>query len=241
MIVRRLVLVLSIVVCGSLAMAAAVFGAGGGLGPGQTLFSDTNANASFGGKGGPPEGFSVFVNQGLNSFEPEDGGVTTVNRSTIVKLTVFTASGTGGACYVIPDSDFVVSRNLQSATLNTTLTTANMCKGKGTPTISSGAPPLSTNGVLPPVINLPPSITIDVTWNGTGVTSVLRSKSTFECLDYSTDMSSTNRAAAAGATGSISMLTGSRTASYAVVGSTDGTIDVSGVLSSSCPLLGFGG
>jgi hypothetical protein len=240
MIVRRLVLVLSIVVCGSLAMAAAVFGAGGGLGPGQTLFSDTNANAFFGGKGGPPEGFTVFVNQGLNSFEPEDGGVTTVNRSTIVKLAVFTASGSGGACYVIPDSDFVVSRNLQSATLNTTLTTENMCKGKGTPTISS-APSLSTNGVLPSVINLPPSITINVTWNGTGVTSVLRSKSTFECLDYSTDKSSTSRAAAAGATGSISMLTGSLTASSAVVGSTDGTIDVSGVLSSACPFLGFGG
>jgi hypothetical protein len=116
-----------------------------------------------------------------------------------------------------------------------------MCKGKGTPTISTGAPPLSTNGLPPPVINLPPSITINVTWNGTGVTSVLRNKSTFECLDYSTDTSSTNRAAAAGATGSISMLTGSRTASFALVGSTDGTIDVSGILSSSCPFLGFGG
>jgi hypothetical protein len=37
------------------------------------------------------------------------------------------------------------------------------------------------------------------------------------------------------------MLTGSRTASFALVGSTDGTIDVSGILSSSCPFLGFGG
>src|SRR5258708_25517651 len=130
MIVRRLVLVLSIVLCGSLAMAAAVFGAGGGLGAGPTLFSDTNANAFFGGKGGPPEGFSVFVNQGLNSFEPEDGGVTTVSRSTIVKLTVFTATGGCGACYLIPHSDFVVSTNLQSATIDTNLDTDNLFQGE---------------------------------------------------------------------------------------------------------------
>ncbi|HEY8864809.1 MAG TPA: hypothetical protein VIO37_11665 [Candidatus Dormibacteraeota bacterium] len=42
------------------------------------------------------------------------------------QLQVFTATGGGGACHVIPDSDFVVSRNLQSASLNTTLTAANM-------------------------------------------------------------------------------------------------------------------
>src|SRR5258708_20172963 len=88
MIVRRFVLVLSIVVCGSLAMAAAVFGAGSALGPGQTLFSDTNANAFFGGKGGPPEGFSVFVNQGLNSFDPEDAAAPPVTRTPISTLTL---------------------------------------------------------------------------------------------------------------------------------------------------------
>lgn len=56
MVIRRLVLVISIVVSGSLALAAAVLAAGsGGLPPGQTLFSEMSANASFGGKGGPPE------------------------------------------------------------------------------------------------------------------------------------------------------------------------------------------
>jgi hypothetical protein len=37
------------------------------------------------------------------------------------------------------------------------------------------------------------------------------------------------------------MLDGSRTAPYAIVGSTEGTIDVSGFRSWSCPFLGGGG
>ena len=153
MFIRRLVLVFSIVVCRSLALAAAELAAGGGLPPGQTLFSETSANAFFGsGNGGPPNGFFVFVNQGLNSFEPEDStGTATVTRSTIVQLQMFIAGGGDAACYVIPDSDFVVSRNLQSATLHTTPTTANMCKGKDAPAIGkSGAAPLAANGVPAP-------------------------------------------------------------------------------------------
>ena len=240
MFIRRLVLVFSIVVCGSLALAAAALAAGGGLPPGQTLFSDTSANAFFGtGKGAPPNGFFVFVNQGLNSFEPENStGVTTVTHSTIVQLQVFTPTGGGSACYVIPDSDFTFSRNLQSASLHTTLTTANMCKGKGAPAIGkSGAAPLAPNGVLPPGPSLPPSITIDATWTGTGVMSTRRDRASFECLDYSSDSSLTLRAAVSNAAGSISMLKDSFTSQAAAVGSNDGTIDVSGSISPSCPLL----
>ena len=238
MIIRRLVLVISIVVSGSLALAAAVLAAGsGGLPPGQTLFSEMSANAFFGGKGGPPEGFSVFVNQGLNSFEPEDStGSAFVTHTTMVQLSVSTASSYGYACYVIPDTDFVVSRNLQSATLSTTLTTANLCKGYGAPAVAkTGAAPLSPNGITAAGGGLPPSITLNVAWTGTGVSSALRAQQTFTCLDYTTDFSLTARAAAANATGSISMLTGSFTSPSAVVGSSDGTIDVSGIRSSSCP------
>ena len=236
---RRFVLVLSIVVSGSMALATAVFSAGGGFAPGQTLFSDTSANAFFGsGKGGPADGFFIFVNQGLNSFEPEDSrGVATVTHSTIVQLQVFGATS-GSACYVIPDSDFVVGRNLQSASLHTTLTTANMCKGKGAPAIGkSGAAPIAANGVLPPSAGLPASITVDVTWTGSGVTSTRRDRASFECLDYSSDSSLTLRAALSDAAGTISVLTPSFTTQAATVGSSDGTIDVSGSLSPTCPLL----
>jgi hypothetical protein len=238
MIVRRLVLVFSIVVCGSLALATAAFGAGGGFVPGQTIFSETNANAFFGGaKGGPPQGFYVYVNQGLNSFEPEDG-VTTITRGTMVQLTVFSGSAVGGACYTIPESDFVVSRNLQSATLSTTLTDANMCKGKGSPAIGGAAvAPLATNGVMPPTLTLPPSIRLNVTWTGNGVTGVQRTQTTSTCLDYSTESSRTSRAATSTAAGTISMLDGTFSAPYSLVGSLDGTIEVSGYPSASCPFM----
>jgi hypothetical protein len=62
---RRLALVLSIVFCGSLVMAAAAFAAGG-MGPGKYTFHSTSADAFFGmgTKGGPPSAsWSVSVNQ----------------------------------------------------------------------------------------------------------------------------------------------------------------------------------
>jgi len=239
MFIRRLVLVFSIVVCGSLALAAAALAAGGGgLAPGQYSFADTSANAFFGyGKGGPPEGFSVFVNRGLNTFEPESGGVATVSRSTIVQLSVYTATGYGFGCYVIPETDFVVSSNLQSASLDTTLTTANMCKGFGAPGVSQATvPALVGNAATAPSAGLPPSITVKVTWTGNGVTSTMKGKNSFECLDYSTDGSYTALTAAASAAGTISMLDGSFTApNNALVGSGSSTLDISGYRSALCP------
>jgi hypothetical protein len=240
MIIRRLVLVFSIVVCSSLALATAVFGAGGGLTPGQYSFNDTSANAFFGyGKGGPPEGFSVFVNRGINSFEPEDStGGTTVVRSTMVQLAVYSATVNGFACYVIPESDFVVSSNLQSASLHTTLTTANLCKGFGVPATSKTAvAPLVANAAAAPAGGLPPTITLNVTWTGNGVTAYMTSKTSLECLDYSNQGSFKGRSVAAGAAGTISMLAGSFTTApnTAVIGSSDSTIEISGYQSPSCP------
>jgi hypothetical protein len=63
----------------------------------------------------------------------------------------------------------------------------------------------------------------------------MRSQNTFTCLDYSTEGSYRARAAAANAAGAISMLTGSFTAPYAIVGSSDSTFDVNGWRSPSCP------
>ncbi len=67
--------------------------------------------------------------------------------------------------------------------------------------------------------------------------STRRDRASFECLDYSSESSLTLRAAGSNAAGSISMLTDSFTSQAAAVGSNDGTIDVSGSLSPSCPLL----
>src|SRR5690348_18155509 len=119
MFVRRLVLIFSIFVTGSLAFAAAALAAGGGLGPGKYSFTSSGAFASFGmgGKGGPAgPSWSVSVNEGLNSFKTARGGPRLVDHSTVVYVTEFDASGNGGfGCFVIPGSAFTVSRDLSTA------------------------------------------------------------------------------------------------------------------------------
>src|SRR2546430_16714206 len=135
MLARRLALVFAIVFCGSLAMAAAAFAAGG-LGPGKYSFTSQSANAFFGmaQKGGPPaSSFTVSVNQGLNSFKPTHAP-RTVSNSTMVFVSEFDASGNGGyGCFVVPDSAFTVSRDLQAAALHATPTIDEACQGYGTP------------------------------------------------------------------------------------------------------------
>src|SRR5260370_23253062 len=92
MIVRRFALVLSIVFCGSLALAAAAVAAGG-MGPGKYTFHSSSANAFFGmgKKGGPPSAsWSVNLNHGLNSFKPtQPTGPLIVKNITIASLPPF--------------------------------------------------------------------------------------------------------------------------------------------------------
>src|SRR5260370_41390926 len=124
MVYRRIALVFAIVFCGSLALAAAA-AASGGMGPGKYAFNSSSAKAFFGmgKKGGPPSAsWSVQVNQGLNSFKPtQPNGPRIANNSTMVFVTEFDASGNGGfGCFVVPDDNFSVSHDLQSAALHTT-------------------------------------------------------------------------------------------------------------------------
>jgi hypothetical protein len=231
---KRLALMVSIVFCGSLALAAAALAAGGGLAPGAYVFTSTSADATVGiGKGGPPgqQGFSVFVNRGLNSYQPEAGkGQRTVTNSTMVQLSIFSATGTTFGCFTIDPSNFIVSKNLQSASLRTTLTTANMCPGVGAPVTgkSDVAPPAGNVGGIP----LP--ITIDLTWTGLGVTATTRDRSSFDCLDYSTQSTYVSHTSGAIASGTVSALTGAFKADVAGVSSTDTRLDISGTPNPAC-------
>jgi hypothetical protein len=151
MLIRRLVLVVSIVFTGSLALAAAATAAGGGLSPGNYTFSSMSANAFFGGfKGGPPQPtFSVFVNHGLNSFEAENSDSSTVMESTMVQFSQFDSKGVGGfGCFIIPAGDFSVGPDMQSAALHAKLTVNNLCPGFGKP-FGAGALAGATPGRTP--------------------------------------------------------------------------------------------
>lgn len=235
MLIRRLVLVVSILFTGSLALAVAATAAGGGLSPGSYTFSGTSAGAFFGAfKGGPPQpAFSVFVNRGLNSFEAENSdGSATVMQSTMVHFSQFDSTGTGGfGCFIIPPGDFTVSQDLQSAALHTTLTANNLCPGFGKPfgaaTVAGAAPGL--------IGGLPLPITVDLTWSGVGVVSTFTNEFTSRCLDRTNSGSNTFRDSIGGkASGTTSTLVGQFSTSLADVSSQNGQLEVQGNVTPPC-------
>jgi hypothetical protein len=147
-------------------------------------------------------------------------------------VNVFTFSPTGGAsgCFVIDPSEFTVSRNLQSASLHTTLTAAKACPGYGAPvTGKTDVTPKPGGGG-----GLPLPITLDLTWNGFGVTSTSRDRSAFECLDYSTESTFVSHSSGAIATGTVSMLSGPFKSDVAGVSSTDSQLQISGTPNPAC-------
>lgn len=234
-VLKRLALSVFMVFGGSLAIAAVAVAAGGGLAPGDYVFTSVSANAQFGtGKGGPPNqpSISVFVNQGLNSYQPEHPkGPKTVTNSTMVQLSIFTPAGGIGGCWVINPADFTVSKDLQSARLHTTLTADNECPGPGAPvTGKSDVVPFAGGGAAG--ISLP--ITLDVTWTGLGVTSVERDRGSFECLDYSANSTNLLHSSNANASATLSGVGGPFASGLAGVSSTDSHIDINGTPQAAC-------
>ncbi len=232
MFLRRLLLVFSIVLCGSLALAAGAVAAGG-MGPGKYTFHSTFADAFFGmgKKGGPPSpSFMVSVSQGLNSFHPRAGGPPVVIDNTMVFVTAFDATGSGGfGCFIVPDNNFTVSRDLQSAALHSTLTADEACPGFAKPIgggKDAGVPGGNSGLVLP--------ITVDVTWTATGAVTTFKQTFSLQCLDFNEDGNSTNQSTNALATGSISALTGQFTSEFADVSATDGMLDLRGSPTPPC-------
>lgn len=230
MFIRRLAIVFAIVFCGSLALAAAAVAAGG-LGPGKYTFDSSSANAFFGmgKKGGPPSpSWSVSVNQGLNSFKPKDGP-RTVYDNTIVYVNEWDAMGNGGyGCFVVPDSTFVVARDLSNASLHATLTADEACPGYATPLGGDkGAFAGGNSGLALP-------IAVDLTWTATGAVTTYDQSFSLQCLSYNESGSSANESTGAGATGTISALSGQFNSEYADVTSTVGKLDVKGTPPSGC-------
>lgn len=233
MFIRRFALVTSIVISAFLVLAVAAVAAGG-FGPGHYSFNSHSASAFFGmgKKGGPPApSWSVSVNQGLNSFKPaEPGSQRIVNESTMVFVTAFDAQGHGGyGCFVVPASDFTVSRDLQTTSLHTLLTQTESCPGYGTPVGGSKDVVFAggNGGLVLPA-------TVDVTWTADGAVTTFKQSFSIQCIDYSQDGSSTNQSTHAGASGSISALSGSFLSEFADVSATDGQLDIRSVPQSAC-------
>jgi hypothetical protein len=236
--IRKFALVISMFVCGSLALAAAAVaaGGGGGLSPGDYVFSNTNAEGQFGFPSDPNQttGFTVFVNQGMNSFQLEHpkNSPPAVSSSTMVQLQILDATGTNNSfCFILKNpSDFTVSANLKSAALHTLLTPDEMCsfgapvpgKGAATPFAGSGG-----TGPQPP-------FQVDVTWTANGVTGSGRDRGRFTCGSYAQDVTNTTKTAGSNATGTIAGVSGPLLSTSAGINQTSTNMDIKGAALQGC-------
>jgi hypothetical protein len=185
-----------------------------------------------GGKGGERgASWTVQVNQGLNSVkQARKPGPPFVQRSTIVYVSEFDAAGNGGyGCFMVPDSAFTLSSDLEAASLHAVLTDDEICGGYAKPVNSNdnGAYAGGESGLTLP-------ITVDVTWSATSAKSTYKNVFMFRCLNYGEDGNGTFQTVNASAFGTISALTGSFTSEYADATSGSNVMNIRGIVPDAC-------
>lgn len=120
----------------------------------------------------------------------------------MVSVGIFSpTTGTGASeCFVIPDSQFVVSSDLQSASLNATLTADEICRGAMTPFVQD-VQALKGPGGGPPGGGLLLPLTVNVTWTGPGAVFRSTSSSMQTCLGFTSSFHTQGASSQANANG----------------------------------------
>ncbi|HKB33945.1 MAG TPA: hypothetical protein VKF16_08765 [Candidatus Dormibacteraeota bacterium] len=184
--------------------AAGGKGFGCGISAGQCSINQTDAFA-FWFSGDPTNpGPQVSIDALRSNFvmRPRGGPATITPVETVVNIQIFTGTGPGAfGCFVIPDSQFAVSQDLQSATLNATLTAGETCPGFMTPLLGAiQAAPLAGGGG-PPGGGLSLPLTVNVTWTGPGAAFKSTSSSTQTCAGFTSSFHSQGASSQAKANG----------------------------------------
>lgn len=176
------------------ATVASVGAAGGfGEGTGTFTFDDKSGQVSMFNSTDNSSEF-VSVDRSLSLVKPKGGGtqsyqlVTTVNASMFIPnpddptgLPVFDAFG----CWVIPDSAFVISSDLQHASLNVTVDETNqVCTNDFVVPVLSVADGGKAGGGMGGIFTLP--LTITATWTGNGVLTFSENQGSTMCLRFHT-------------------------------------------------------
>jgi hypothetical protein len=238
--IRRVALSLATAVSLLSAATIAAVGAAGGFGasPGSFAFTDTSASANF---YNPVDGSSQNVSVDRTLFLVSPGGA---QEMTVLSVFIFVpdpdpeqpplldASG----CFVIPASDFLVSKNLGTATLNATVNENNLCEGFLVPVGASA--PAKAGGPGGGGFTFP--LTVTGSWTGTGVIAKNDNNGVFRCAGFvSITHSSARSQFSASLTVSISgfgTFSGTPPNSFGIVSASDQRFDVNGtgVLSPAC-------
>jgi hypothetical protein len=181
---RRVTLGIAIAVSVIASLTVAALGAVGGFGqaPGHYGFNDTSGSASF---FNPADlsSVNVSVDRSLFTSRLKAGGGSSATNMTILSISIFTANAdptqppvvSASGCFTIPASDFVVSSDLQQASLNATVNAGDQC-GILIPVIGAGEPKGIGGGggfTFP--------LTVTASWTGTGFVGLQDDQGRFTC------------------------------------------------------------
>jgi hypothetical protein len=200
-------------IAASIGSPAAATGKGGGCGIGasQCRISQTDAFAAW--FSGDPTilGPAAIINPTRGTFvmKPRGGPATITPLETVVTVQFSTPTINGFGCFVVPDSAFVVSRDLQSATLNATLNpNANACPGLMTPQLGAAQAGPVLGGIGAPGGGLP-AMTVSVTWTGPGLAFHSTSSSTQACGGFTATFHTQGSSSQSNANGNLTFADGS--------------------------------
>jgi hypothetical protein len=232
---RLLVTAIGAVIVCAITSSAAL--AQGFLGPGHSSSEFADASAAWFPDATNPNFVDLSVSRNEFVFRPtqNSGGTATMQHATLLFVTIDGPAVAGSECFMIPDSDFVVGSDVQSASLHATVNATDRCRlgqAQSLTDLLTGKP-----GGPPPVPGIQFPLTISASWSGNGVTATFLDNGRATCGGFSTENHISQSVARATATGSLSMLTVTVTPPPTGQASVDqGTIvsDAQGSLSPAC-------
>jgi len=232
-------------VVAALAVASVAAAGGFGQGTGTFNFGDTFASDSF---YNPVDqsNANLSVDRSLFLYRPRGGGAIQTSNMTVLSISIYGAQTdptqppplVASGCFILPDADFVVSSNLQSASVNATLGEGDICPGFLVPLM--GATPAKGGGGGGGTIGLSFPLTVSATWTGTGATSTQTDQGRFSCgtfnaLTHSTSLSAYSAAVTASISG-YPALSGGQPYDFGSVNMSNEQMQVAGtgIISAAC-------
>jgi hypothetical protein len=192
----------AVVVCAITSSAAF---AAGFLGPGHSSSQFADASAAWFPDATNLNFVDLSVSRNDFVFRPtqNSGGTALMQHATLLFVTIEGSAVAGSECFMIPDSDFVVGSDVQSASLHATVNATDRCQGlpQSLSDVAAGKP----GGGPPPVPGIQFPLTVSATWAGNGTTARFNNSGRSSCGRFAMESHSSVSAARGTATGSLSM------------------------------------
>jgi hypothetical protein len=182
---------------------------------------------------GPSDEAFVSVDRGLLTFKPKTGPRLIQQNGTMLNLDAFAVDGSSVfGCWIIPDRDFIVSSDLSSASLSTTVPAQSNCPGA--PVAISAANGVSGKGGGGGGGGAGMPISLNVSWTYRGVVSHFTDDARQQCGSFETRGHLESSAATATAQGQVSIVTETMTSNFGSIQSSATDQVVRGVPPDAC-------